>query len=116
MKTQALAVFRLPPERLNCAQAILHGYQTVTGDRGMTLADFAASGGGRAPDGTCGALHAACVLAPQAAAAIQQEFADHLGATRCRELKTEGRSPCQECVGFAAELLHRFSPERPASA
>ncbi len=31
MKIHAATVFRRPPERLNCAQAVLDAYQTVTG-------------------------------------------------------------------------------------
>ena len=39
IKDQALAVFRRPPERLNCAQAVLHAYREVSG-RPLASASF----------------------------------------------------------------------------
>jgi hypothetical protein len=75
MKEHALKVFRQPPERLNCAQAVLHAWREVAGDTSIALADLKPFGGGRAPDGLCGALRAAKV------------------------------HPCETCVAHAAELL-----------
>ena len=74
MKEHALKVFRQPPERLNCAQAVLHAWREVSGDTSIALADLKPFGGGRAPDGLCGALHAACMVAPGRAEALKQKF------------------------------------------
>lgn len=103
MKTHALAVFHRPPERLNCAEAVLAAHQTVTGDHSIAVASFKPWGGGRAPDGRCGALHAACTLAPASAEKISAAFLARIGALRCREIE----HPCVECVGTAAELLEQ---------
>ncbi len=105
MKTHALAVFHRAPENFNCAQAVIAAHQAVTGRQGTSVADFQLLGGGRAPDGECGALYAACHLAPEAAEQLRNGFAARAGATGCRPLKRERRFPCTECVGLAAELL-----------
>lgn len=105
MKAHALAVFHRPPENLNCAQAVLDAYQVATGRMVAAVAEFKPFGGGRAPGGECGALHAACRLAPAAADDLRRAFADRNGSTLCRELKRGGHVPCPECVATAADLL-----------
>jgi hypothetical protein len=105
MKEHALKVFRQPPERLNCAQAVLHAWREVSGDTSIALTDLKPFGGGRAPDGLCGALHAACVVAPDRTGALKQNFAVRLGSLYCKELRAAKVHPCETCVGQAAELL-----------
>lgn len=106
MKTHALAVFRQAPQRLNCAQAVLAGYQAVTGDRSLALETLKPHGAGRAPDGLCGSLHAACVLAPARAPEIKAAFAAQIGALRCKDITR----PCPECVAAASDLLAANTP------
>ena len=66
---------------------------------------MACCGGGRAPEGTCGALYGAMQVAPEKSAAILAAFSAANGSTVCRELKGANRVPCQECVRLAATLL-----------
>jgi hypothetical protein len=105
MKEHALKVFRQPPERLNCAQAVLYAWREVSGDTTIALAELKTFGGGRAPDGHCGALHAACVVAPDRAKSLKQNFAARLGSLYCKELRAAKVHSCETCVGQAAELL-----------
>jgi hypothetical protein len=105
MKEHALKVFRQPPERLNCAQAVLYAWREVSGDASIALADLKPFSGGRAADGLCGALHAACVIAPDRAEALKQNFAARLGSLYCKELRTAKVHSCETCVVHAAELL-----------
>jgi hypothetical protein len=105
MKEHALKVFRQPPERLNCAQAVLYAWREVSGDTTIALADLKPFGGGRAPDGLCGALHAACMVEPDRAEALKQHFAARLGSLYCQELRAAKVHPCETCVTEAAELL-----------
>ncbi len=105
MKHRALAIFHQPPQRQNCAQSVLHAIQEGGGQTALSLADFQRLGGGRAPDGLCGALHAACVLAPARADQLKAQFAADLGSVYCRELRTARRHPCAACVAQAADLL-----------
>ena len=105
MKTHALKVFRQPPERLNCAQAVLQAWQEITGDSTIPVASLKPFGGGRAPNGLCGALHAACLVAPNHADKLQSAFAARLGSIYCKELRAAGNHRCYDCVADAAELL-----------
>jgi hypothetical protein len=103
----ATAAFRRPPERLNCAQAILHAHQTVRGCSIAPIADFKPFGSGRAPEGECGALYAACRVAPHAAESMRAAFVARMGTKLCRDLKAFA---CQDCVAMAAELLQHYVP------
>jgi hypothetical protein len=105
MKEHALSVFRKDPERLNCDQSVLHAWREVTADSSLALAQLKPFGGGRAPGGLCGALHAACLIAPERADALKRNFAAQLGSVSCRELRAAKVHPCETCVAQAAELL-----------
>lgn len=105
MKEHALKVFRQPPDRLNCAQSVLHAWREVSGDTSIALEDLKPFGGGRAPDGLCGALHTACLIVPGQAKALKAAFAARLGSVYCKELRAAKQHPCEACVGQATELL-----------
>jgi hypothetical protein len=105
MKELALKVFRQPPERLNCAQSVLHAWREVAVDTSIAFADLKPFGGGRAPGGLCGALHATCMVAPDRAEALKSAFAARLGSLYCKELRAAKVHPCETCVSQAAELL-----------
>ncbi len=113
MKEHALKVFRQPPERLNCAQSVLHAWREVSGDTSIPLDEGKLFGGGRAPGGLCGALHTACLVATDRAEALKQNFALRLGSIYCKELRAAKVHPCETCVGQATELLeHNFDQVR----
>ncbi len=102
-KEKALQLFRSPPHNYNCAQTVAAGF----GNEDF-IEPFKACGGGRAPEGLCGALHAAMELAPEAKRAeILEAFRQKNGAISCRELKQTFRVPCPQCVAVAAELLEK---------
>jgi hypothetical protein len=109
MKEHALKIFRQPPDRLNCAQAVLHAWCEASGDTSIMLADVKPFGGGRAPDGLCGALHTACMLAPDRAEALKQNFVARVGSLYCKELRAAKVHPCESCVVQVAELLELHS-------
>ena len=92
------------PEHYNCAQSVLVHF----GADAETVAEFKAFGGGRAPEGLCGALHAARHLLndEKRFAELRSEFAARTGgAVTCRELKGGARVPCTVCIDLAAGLL-----------
>ena len=105
MKELALKVFRQPPDRLNCAQSMVYAWREVFGDCALTVEELKPFGAGRAPDGLCGSLYAACQLAPERAEELKTEFAARLGSIRCKEIRAAKVHPCAECVAQAAELL-----------
>jgi hypothetical protein len=104
MKELASKVFRQPPERLNCAQAVLHAWHEISSDTSISIASLKPFGGGHAPDGLCGALHAACLAAPERSEILKASFSDRLGSIYCKELHA-GDHRCIACVVEAAELL-----------
>lgn len=105
MKELALKVFRQPPDRLNCAQSVLHAWRTVCGDTAMTVADLKPFGAGRAPDGLCGAVYAACLLVPDRAEELKAAFASRVGSLYCKAIRAAKKHPCTDCVAQAAELI-----------
>ena len=105
MKNHALEHFRRPPERLNCAQSVLFAYHRASGDTAISLLDMKAFGGGRAPGGLCGALHAACTITPERAESLKTRFAEKTGSVVCREMRQANQHPCEVCVSEAAQLL-----------
>jgi hypothetical protein len=105
MKERALKVFRQPPERLNCAQSVLSAWREVFADTATTVAELKPFGAGRAPEGLCGAVYAACLLAPSRADELKAAFAARVGSLYCKEIRAAKQHPCAECVAQAAELL-----------
>jgi len=71
----------------------------------MTVADLKPFGAGRAPEGLCGAVYAACQLAPDREAELKAAFAARLGSLYCKEIRAAKQHPCTACVAEAAELL-----------
>jgi hypothetical protein len=120
MKELALEVFRRPPDRLNCAQSVLHAWHEVVGATGLQVADLRPFGAGRAPEGLCGAVYAACLLAPDRSEELKVAFATRLGSLCCKEIRAAKVHSCAGCVEQAAELLAEHLPreslERPAES
>ena len=97
----AQEAFSAPGHPYNCAQAVAIG-----AGREDLLTEFSACGGGRAPGGYCGALHAALCIAPsEKHAAIIAQFQSEAGALTCREIKGTTHYPCTKCVELGTRLL-----------
>ncbi len=99
---KALATFRQPPHMYNCAQTVCAAF-----GRHDLVDAMKTCGGGRAPEGTCGALYGAMQIAPERADELAAAFRAACGSTKCRELKSEHRVPCATCVSTAAGLLDK---------
>lgn len=98
---KALSTFREPPYMYNCAQTLCAAF-----GREDLLEPMKACGGGKAPDGICGALYGAMQVAPERAEELKAAFIAANGAWQCRELKGgERRVACQQCVAVAAKLV-----------
>ena len=105
MKEHALKVFRQPPDRLNCAQSVLHAWREVFGNTAITVPELKPFGAGRAPEGLCGAIYAACLLALDRAEELKAAFAAGIGSLYCKEIRAAKTHSCAECVAEAAEML-----------
>ncbi len=109
-KEKSLLLFRTPPHNYNCAQTIAAGFEQYA-----LVEAFKTCGGGRAPEGLCGALYAAMELAPEAKRAeILEAFRLKNGAVACHELKQTFRVACPQCVATAAELLEAAQKDTAA--
>ena len=102
---KAVELFTAVPKLHNCAQAVADG----AGNRELSCR-MALCGGGKAPLGRCGALHAALCLVPaEKHADLIAEFVAAAGFETCREIKgAEKPFPCVECVRVAAELVEKY--------
>ncbi len=96
----ALASFRKP---YSCAQTVYAAFAEQIDPQKMD--EMKLNSAGRAPDGICGALYAAISLRPECADEFKAKFSQLAGDTRCREIKTVHKTPCEECVKIAASLL-----------
>ncbi len=107
MKNRAVEIFTSIPKTHNCAQSVAAGCE-----RADLTAELQAAGGGRAPEGRCGALFAALLLTPaEKHAEIIAEFTACAGAETCREIKTVHHFPCAKCVELGAELVEKYAQE-----
>ena len=102
---KAVELFTAVPKLHNCAQAVAAG----AGDEILCEA-MKVCGGGKAPLGRCGALHAALELTPaECHAQLIAEFTAAAGAEGCRDIKNAVPPfPCDECVRLGAELVEKY--------
>lgn len=102
--TKAKALFTAVPKCHNCAQAVVDGCGGTT-EQVEAMATF---GGGRAPEGYCGALYGALTLCPEQENEIKADFKAACGALTCKEIKTLTKTPCPECVECAARCVEKY--------
>lgn len=106
---KAKEYFHLAPHNWNCAQAIHKSVQPWTGlsDEEIELA-YRPMGGGRAPEGMCGAIYAVRTILgedTEEAKRLTDAFVERTGGLTCRELKGKNGRPCSWLVEQAEELL-----------
>ncbi len=91
-------------EKYNCCQAVLAAYDSEH-DK---IEDAKSFGGGRAPDGLCGAFFGAkIILGDQSFDNIKEEFRTAAGGLNCQEIRPAGEFSCKECVALAAEKVQK---------
>lgn len=91
----------------NCAQAVLKTFQDEAGFSNELLVRADSIGGGRAPDGVCGALYATKVLVNDISmvALITEQFVARTGSHECNYIENSGKITCSQCVRLAAKLV-----------
>ena len=108
-RTKSEKFFHQKPENWNCAQSILKGFQQELNIPESRIVEFKAFGGGRAPNGICGALYAADILMKeQGKNSIEQEFNEKVGGTLCLQIKRETKTSCKDCVAIADEIFEKY--------
>lgn len=110
-KKKALEFFHDQANNWNCAQCILKAYQSrIRLNDEEIERDYRCKGGGKAPEGLCGALYASRVLLGEdtkEAAELTEAFRKELGAVTCLGLKKEMHVPCARSVSTAETLLEK---------
>jgi len=93
--------------RGNCAQAVALAWKDKKQPESDHHIRFSNCGGGQAPEGLCGALHAACEIAGETLKeTLKEKFSQQAaGHTACREIRHNRIMPCVDCVATAAGLL-----------
>ncbi|MCE5228456.1 hypothetical protein LLG95_02515 [bacterium] len=93
--------------RGNCAQSVAAAWAQKNPEAAGRVNEFAGMGGGRSPEGTCGALYASCRLAGQPVAeSIEARFREATdGHAACRQIRAARKLLCADCVELAAGLL-----------
>ncbi len=98
-------------KKLNCAQSLIAGFSDDFTVEEKTIAAFASCGGGKAPEGRCGALHAAQYILggahTESAKKCEEIFTQSAGSVKCKEIRAQKKLPCPECVEKAAEFLEK---------
>ena len=94
-------------ERLNCAEALLKAFSELSPSDQKALCQ----GGGRSPNGECGAICAAKHILkkhhPEKITALENDFKEAAGSLQCQEIRKLRKLSCLGCVEKAAELLHK---------
>jgi len=99
--------FHSQPQNLNCAQAVLKGFQIEFNISDTEIEEYRAWGGGRAEGGMCGALFAAERLLHRIGKeSVVEEFNKIAGGTLCSDIK-EKQFTCAEYVRMADELVEK---------
>ena len=97
----AVGFYLQTPKQYNCAQAVTKAF-----GRDDLVETLKSCGGGKAPNGMCGALYAATLLLPEnERETITQQFQAKVGHILCKPIRQENKTKCTDCVRIAAELL-----------
>ncbi|MCL2743556.1 MAG: C-GCAxxG-C-C family protein [Planctomycetaceae bacterium] len=100
---QAVGFYSQKPKQYNCAQAVAKTFK-----RDDLAESLKSCGGGNAPDGLCGALYAAILLAgEEQTESVKEQFLKVIGHLHCKAIRKEGKTSCADCVRRAAEIAEQ---------
>jgi len=91
----------------NCAQSVIKAFEDTHEVSEDKILEFKKYGGGRAPEGICGALYGALTLCDSEIeiSEIEDKFAKCAGSLKCREIRSSKTLSCAECVEKAADIF-----------
>ena len=94
---------------MNCCESVAYAFKDQIPLSDEELRSYAGFGGGRAPEGYCGAVYAARRLLEIAgspkAAGLPAVFEKAAGSAKCRKIKALKKISCLECVEKAARAV-----------
>jgi hypothetical protein len=93
-------------DNLNCAQAVLKFCESHESVSPEVISEFKVFGGGRAPEGACGALYAVKFMFGNSkkTAKLEKDFIVAAGSTICCEIRQSGKLSCSACVDLAGNF------------
>lgn len=99
-------------EKKNCAQAVLKAFQHSLDIPENIVDSFQAFGGGRAPEGVCGAAFAAEFLLgmldiDDSSVNAVEDLHKNAGSAKCKEIKAAGRMSCLDCVQSCTKYVEK---------
>ncbi|MDD5435737.1 MAG: C-GCAxxG-C-C family (seleno)protein [Nitrospira sp.] len=96
-------------QKLNCGQTIVHAFKDKFSLPDELIARFEGYGGGKAPEGHCGAFYAAKVILenshPEKLKDCEKTLIAHANSTKCKEIRSSCKLTCIGCVEKVAESL-----------
>ncbi len=107
---KATDTFHHPAYRHNCAQAIAHKWHQHFEIPFAIVADMKSCGGGRSPEGLCGALYAGMNILDKKEDKqhLLTQFEATTGQTKCLELKRDRKFSCPQCVDLVDRLIEEI--------
>jgi Putative redox-active protein (C_GCAxxG_C_C). len=99
-------------KRMNCAQAVLSAFQKKYNIEENLVEAFQNYGGGRAPEGLCGAYYAVKYILStydkDKVSDLEKYFVENAGALECSNIKGLKKLSCVGCVEKSSEFLEKL--------
>lgn len=96
-------------KRLNCAQSVISAFKDKYSIDNETVELFELYGGGKAPEGMCGAYYAAKFAleqrSPEKLEEFEKYFIDLAGSVSCHQIRANKKLSCLGCVEKSAEFI-----------
>jgi len=100
-------------QRMNCAQSVISAFKDDFNIGDDLVEAFQNYGGGRAPNGLCGALYAVKYIMnkqedKENIAELEEYFLEHAGALECSNIRGLKKLSCVGCVEKSSEFLEKL--------
>jgi len=106
-------------KRMNCAQSVIAAFKDKFDLKDEEIEEFKHFGGGKAPEGLCGAFYASKYILKQFHIEKEIEFEKYFvklsGSNKCREIRQRKIFSCLDCVEKSAEYLSGICEKRSAN-
>lgn len=105
---KASELYHHPELKFNCAQAIAYKWATSTEEAQIRAIEFQKYGGGKAPEGACGALYAGLERLAnnsETQELLKKRFLSSAASLACRDIRKTNQLACKGCVELVDEFL-----------
>jgi hypothetical protein len=100
-------------QRMNCAQSVIDAFKEDYNIENDLVEAFKNYGGGRAPEGLCGAYYAVKYILSKNDTdkldELEKHFMEHAGALECSNIKGLRKLSCVGCVEKSSQFLEKLS-------